>query len=83
MPTFTPPTVQDVARDQRARGVVRFWPAHYRGVNVFKLTDGTYTESQPADSTTVAVTYHGAHSHTVTAAEATLLTAAGYGANIT
>lgn len=82
MPVFVPPTVQDRARDQRAVGVVRYWPAHWRGKNVWKKTDGTYTETQPA-SADIDTVYLGAHSHTITAAEATLLTAAGYGANIT
>ena len=57
-----------------------------RPVNVFKLTDGTYTETQPITNDvqggweTVAVCYYGGHSYTVDAAEAAALTAAGYGA---
>lgn len=50
--------------------------------NVFKLTNGTYTEQQPTDPTTIAITYYGGHEYPVTAAEAAALTAAGYGANI-
>jgi hypothetical protein len=50
---------------------------------VFKLTNNSFTENQPGDMTTVSVTYHGGHSHTVSAAEAALLTAAGYGSNLT
>lgn len=83
MPTFVPPTVADRGRDQRAIGVVKYWPPYDRGKNVYKLNDGTYTETQPSDMTTVAIEYLGAHVHTVTVAEAAALTAAGYGANIT
>jgi hypothetical protein len=50
---------------------------------VYKLTDLSFTENQPGDMTTVAITYHGGHVHTISAAEAADLTAAGYGANIT
>ena len=50
---------------------------------MYKLTDLSFTENQPGDMTTVAFTYHGGHVHTITAAEASALTAAGYGANIT
>jgi len=53
-----------------------------RGRNVYKLTNGTYTENEPADMTTVAVTYYGGHATEVTATEAASLTAAGYGAYI-
>jgi hypothetical protein len=54
-----------------------------RGRNVFLLTDGTFTENEPADFSTIATTYHGGHSHSITAAESAALTAAGYGAYIT
>ena len=56
---------------------------HYRplpqGRNVYKLTDGTYVENQPADMSTVAILYHGGHDHVVTPQEVSDLTAAGYG----
>ena len=61
-----------------------------RGVNVFKLLDGTYTESQPfsnepfrAGWELVDTVYYGGHSYEVDAAEVAALTAAGYAANIT
>ena len=82
MPTFTPPVVQDRARDPKAVGVVKYWPAHYRGKNVWKKTDGTYTENQPA-SADIDIEYLGGHIHIVTSAEGDALTAAGYGANVT
>lgn len=89
MPTFTPPTVIDVGsslpntkRDPASR-LARHLAPIARGVNVYKLNTGVYTEDEPVDATTIAVTYQGGHNHTVSAAEAALLTAAGYGANIT
>jgi hypothetical protein len=77
MPTFVTPTVADRARDQRVLGVVRFWPPHDRGKNVWKKTDGAYTETQPA-SADIDTVYLGAHTYTVTTAEGNALTAAGY-----
>lgn len=53
-----------------------------RGRNVYLLTNGTYTENQPGDATTISKTYHGGHDNEVTADEVSLLTAAGYGAYI-
>jgi len=50
---------------------------------VFKLTNDSYTESQPGDMSTVAITYHGGHEHPVSVDEAASLTAAGYGSNLT
>lgn len=52
------------------------WP---RGRNVYKLTNGTFTESQPSDMDTVEKIYHGGHIHTIDANEEAELTAAGYG----
>lgn len=91
MATFTPPLrtkVPAVAADTPS------WqrkPAQWidtaalipRGVNVFKLVDGSYTETQPTDYTLIAVWYMGGHSYPISASEAAALTAAGYGANIT
>ena len=87
MATFTPPTDEivrwadpfDSAIEHR---LFRFLHAGERGRNVFKLTNSSYTEDQPGDMTTVAVTYHGGHSHTVSADEAAALTAAGYGSYV-
>lgn len=88
MATFTPPTDNlvrwadpfDPAIEHR---LFRFLSPGARGRNVFKLTDDSYTESQPGDMTTVSVTYHGGHSHSVSSAEASALSAAGYGAYLT
>jgi hypothetical protein len=86
MPTFTPPTQNvlrfvDFSRPERFENrLFRFFAPLPRGVNVYKLTDGTYTEADQSDATAYTVLYHGGHSHEVTAAEAAALTAAGYGA---
>lgn len=93
MSTFTPPTddfvQQAIMPDEFASSEMRMaykLYRHYaptaRGRNVYKLNDGTYTENEPADMTTVAKTYYGGHSTEVTASEVDSLTAAGYGAYI-
>lgn len=53
-----------------------------RGRNVYLLTNGSYTESQPSDDEEVAKVYLGGHDNEITASEVALLTAAGYGAYI-
>jgi hypothetical protein len=91
MATFTPPTddllnLSDFSVEypwsQEKRIAYRFL-RHYaplpRGRNVFKLDDGSYVENEPADMSTVAVTYYGGHDYEVDAAEVASLTAAGYG----
>lgn len=50
---------------------------------MFKLVDGSFTEHQPMDQDSIAITYHGGHVHTITADEETDLRAAGYGDYIT
>lgn len=83
MATFIPPIVQDQSlgsgrADSPEERFARHWAPEQRGKNVWKLNDGTYTERQPRDATTIAVTYYGGHVYTVTAAEAAALNAAGY-----
>lgn len=88
MPTFTPPTDElvrwadpfDTSIEHR---LFRYLRPGERGRNVFKLLDNSYTENQPGDMATVAITYYGGHVHTVSDAEAASLTAAGYGSYIT
>lgn len=88
MATFTPRTVEGPGRATPFMNVSdrQFWK-HYRapqvGVTLYKLSGGTYTETAPANLEGVVVTYLGGVSHTITDAEATLLTTAGYGAQIT
>jgi len=88
MATFTPPTdnlVQYANRNDLSveHRLFKFLAPTARGRNVFKLNDNSYTDNQPADMTTVIITYHGGHDHIVSASEASALTAAGYGANLT
>lgn len=84
---FTPPTVFDVPRvvpwPHEGNALFKFYSPLERGVSVFLLDDGTFTETQPANDEGVAHTYHGGHEHPVTEAEAEALTSAGYGAYIT
>ena len=94
MATFTPPTdnlynLSDFDVDQPftaerrlAYSFLRHYAALPRGRNVFKLSDGTYVENEPADMSTVVITYYGGHDHVLTDAEQASLTAAGYGAYI-
>ena len=53
-----------------------------RGRNVFLLTDGTFTENEPNDITTISKVYWGGSDNIVDAAEVAALTSAGYGAYI-
>ena len=91
MATFTPPTDNifnlsdfDVETPwgedkRRAYRLLRHIAPQARGRNVFKLDDGTYVENEPADMSTVTITYYGGHDHPVDADEFAALTAAGYG----
>ena len=54
-----------------------------RGRNVYKLTNGTFTEAEQRDATVVAKVYHGGHTNFVTQAEKDELVAAGYGSYVT
>lgn len=96
MSTFTPPAnsteVPGVAADTRgmARRLFRHHGGNPRGRNVYYLSDGTVTETDPdsrsvfwtrAEGTPyVEVTWWGstADAYTVTAAQASALTTAGY-----
>ena len=46
--------------------------------SVYRLTNGTYTDSQPDDSSTVDRVFYGGRDNVVTAAERAALTAAGF-----
>lgn len=92
--TFTPPTSDDTPRlEANTRGpaarLFSFFPAHRRGLNLYKYATGAYSQDDPINtsaelSTDVAptITYYGGHVYTVSDAEAAALTAAGYGANL-
>lgn len=49
-----------------------------RGINIWKLFDGTYTELEPAFGLFEFV-YYGGHIYEINDAEVAALTAAGYG----
>ena len=80
MATFRPPT-DDVVywAESYESGIMSYLKPGRRGRNVFKMTDGSFTESQPFDDSLVAHTYHGGHIHPLTAQEETDLRTAGYG----
>lgn len=88
MATFITPTDDFVRYGDPLRGgqqaaLWRFFDPEPRGRNVYKLTDGSYTEVDLKDEGQIEKIYHGGHIHTLTQQEVTDLTAAGYGAYIT
>lgn len=79
MATFIPPTDEYVNwGEPDETGIFAFLKPGRRGRNVYKLTNGNFTESQPSDMDTVEKIYHGGHVHTLTAQEEADLIAAGY-----
>ena len=54
----------------------------YAGINVYKLTDGTYSEVEQRDYTLIAKVYWGGTLNVVTAEEKADLIAAGYGSYV-
>lgn len=76
--THVPPVAADTPRWQMKPAIWNKSALIPRAANIFKLLDGTYTETQPYDLSTVAVTYYGGHVYTVDATEAAALVAAGY-----
>lgn len=84
MATFSPPTDNLVAwADRYETGIMAALRPGRRGRNVFKMTDGSFTETQPWNQADIAITYHGGHVHPLTAQEEADLRAAGYGDYIT
>lgn len=84
MATFKPPTDDFVYwADNGEEGIFSYLKPWPRGRNVFKLTDGSFTEYQPMDQDSIAITYHGGHIHELTAQEEQDLRDAGYGDYIT
>lgn len=88
MPSFSPPTDDVVppllpSTSGTARRLLRHFSSNPRGRNVYYLSDGTITETDP-DGTTVTwddveTVWWGGHAAVeVTAAEQTALEAAGY-----
>lgn len=80
MAVFRPPTDPFVQFDDGSgEGIFAYLTGWPRGRNVFKMTDGSFTESQPSDMTEVAHIYHGGHIHPLTDQEEADLRTAGYG----
>lgn len=84
MATFETPTDDFVTWDGGVYDtILSNLAAGPRGRNVFKLTDGTFTESQPFSWSEVEIAYYGGHVYTLSAQEEADLIAAGYGNYIT
>ena len=75
----TPPT----PNMKTSFNLFRHFAALPRGRNVYKLNDGSYIESEPADISTVVAIYYGGHANQIDPIDAASLTASGYGAYIT
>jgi hypothetical protein len=58
-------------------------PQGARAKNLYRLTDGSYTTTDPRRPELITRTYFGGHDNFLTAAEITELTDAGYGSSIT
>jgi hypothetical protein len=54
-----------------------------RALNLYHLTDDSYTTVEQRDMGQVLKLWHGGHDHFLTDAEVTELTSAGFGASIT
>lgn len=85
---FRPPvgdTFPWVYRDTPVPGyslLARLTPGQ-RARNIYKLTDGTFTNNQPAEVSDYVAVYLGAHNNFVSADEKADLIAAGYGEYVT
>jgi hypothetical protein len=82
---FTPPIAAKQDPASRGHRLWRFYRADV-GVTVLKLADGSFVQRQYVDQTEAdgaLSVYLGGHAYTVSAAEVSALTAAGYGAYIT
>ena len=82
----TPSTTEIAPADRRDMSVSGRLFKHalptYAGVNVYKLTDGSYTEIEQRDYTLVSKTYFGGTLNEVTQDEKNDLVAAGYGSYV-
>jgi len=83
VPLALPPKPEDSQEARLAFNLFRHYANDPRGRNVFKLTNGTFTENEPNDNTLIAKVYFGGSDNVVTPQEVSELTAAGYGAYIT
>jgi hypothetical protein len=84
VPTFIPPTENSLRYVERNQsqgsgyGLFKFYRPEPRGRNVYKLSDGSFTEVDQSDLSNVVRLFHGGHSHYVSDVEAAELVAAGY-----
>ena len=83
VPLALPPKPEDSQEARVAFNLFRHYANDPRGRNVFKLTNGTFTENEPNDNTLIVRVYFGGSDNVVTPQEVSELTAAGYGAYIT
>ena len=83
VPLALPPKPEDSQEARVAFNLFRHYANDPRGRNVFKLTNGTFTENEPNDNTLIAKVYFGGSDNVVTPQEVAELTAAGYSAYIT
>jgi hypothetical protein len=77
-----PPKMDDSQEVRLAYSLFKHFDAEPRGRNVFLLIDGTHTENEPNDITTISKVYWGGSDNEVSADEVASLTAAGYGTYI-
>ena len=82
VPLALPPKPEASQEQRLAYDLFRHYGNDPRGRNVFLLTDGSYTENEPNDVTTISKVYWGGSNNEVSADEVASLTAAGYGAYI-
>jgi hypothetical protein len=80
MATFTPPTRDEVVYfgDDIGDNLFSRLRATARGVNVYKLTNGEYTENQPPNTEDISKVFYGGHTTEITATEQAELIDAGY-----
>lgn len=83
MPIFDPPYRISYPRfhpddSPIAKRVLSFYRGGLEGITVYVLNDGSVTQIQPEDVSTISKTYRGGYRHEITAAEAIVLTNAGY-----
>lgn len=80
---FRTPAYDEIPNvESTTRGVERRFYRHFRygkrGINIFKLATGGYTEHQPFDPADTVYEYLGGHVYKVSMDEAAALEAAGY-----
>lgn len=69
--------------EESADRLFSYTPQGARAKNLYRLTDGTYTTTDPRRPELIDRAYYGGHDIFLTDDEVTQLTAAGYGASIT